>query len=192
MKKYPHLKAPLFFDFDNIFIRLLTIKLNKNDSVIATIDAGNIYKNFSVITPEASINTLKVDKLDYIPRAELFLENNCICEYLDGYLGFNYITDNEGNLMVYFGLMSTSSCNPVIIVNEKLNNPEDKDKKLLYKRLMNHTSIFDVFIIKINTDIKIINFTDLSLDTIPKFNDTVNNFLSNLTLEKINEIDEQI
>ena len=49
---------------------------------------------------------------------------------------------------------------------------------------MNHTSIFDVFIIKINTDIKIINFTDLSLDTIPKFNDTVNNFLSNLTLEK--------
>ena len=57
---------------------------------------------------------------------------------------------------------------------------------------MNHTSIFDVFIMKINTDIKIINFTDLSLDTIPKFNDTVNNFLSNLTLEKINEIDEQI
>lgn len=190
MKEYPQLKAPLFFDFDNIFIRLLTIKLNKNDSVAATIDTDNLYNNFSITTPEDSIKTLKVDKLDYIPRAELFLENNCICKYLDGYLGFNYITDNEGNLMVYFGLLR--NCNPIIIVNEKLNNSEDKDKKLLYKRLMNHTSVFDVFIMKINTDIKIINFTNLNLDTIPKFNDTVNNFLSNLTLEKINEIDEQI
>ena len=74
-------------------------------------------------------------------------------------------------------------------VEETSTNKEDK---LLYKRVMNHYSIFDFLTINIKHDIKILNFTDLQLDTVPDLDKTIKTFLSTVTQEEIYNLNEQI
>ena len=188
------IKKPFFFDLDNMFIKeFLTgydqefeeASLAKIDTSILTDILGiKLRYNQSRFLSIQNFNGSKKVYVEMgIYKYDLFHYNN----YL---LGYNFLCDLEGNLLLFFGILENSY--PVIIISERLAESTNKEEKLLYKRVMNHHSIFDFLTINIKHDIKILNFTDLQLDTIPDLDKTIKTFLSKVTQEEIYNLNEQI
>lgn len=188
------IKKPFFFDLDNMFIKEFSrdfdqgfeeASLAKINTLILTDILGiklryNQSRFFSI---KDSIRVGAVPVEMFVYKYDLLRYNN----YL---LGYNFLCDLEGNLLLFFGILENSY--PVIVISERLAESTNKEDRLLYKRVMNHHSIFDFLTINIKHDIKLLNFTDLQLDTVPNLDKTIKTFLSKVTQEEIYDLNEQI
>lgn len=188
------IKKPFFFDLDNMFIKEFSKDYDQgfeeaslakiNTSILTDILGIKLRYNQSRFLSIKDFNRGKVAHIEmYTYKYELYHYNN----YL---LGYNFLCDLEGNLLLFFGILENSY--PVIIISERLAESTNKEDKLLYKRVMNHYSIFDFLTINIKHDIKLLNFTDLQLDTVPNLDKTIKTFLSKVTQEEIYNLNEQI
>ena len=188
------IKKPFFFDLDNMFIKEFLTDYDQEfeEASLAKIDTSILTDILGIElrynqSRFLSIQNFNGSKKVYVEmdtcKYDLFHYNN----YL---LGYNFLCDLEGNLLLFFGILENSY--PVIIISERLAESASKEDKLLYKRVMNHYSIFDFLTINIKHDIKILNFTDLQLDTIPDLDKTIKTFLSTVTQEEIYNLNEQI
>lgn len=188
------IKKPFFFDLDNMFIKEFVTDYDQEfeEASLAKIDTSILTDILGIKLRYNQLRFLSIQNFNgskkvYIEmdtcKYDLFYYNN----YL---LGYNFLCDLEGNLLLFFGILENSY--PVIIISERLAESINKEDKLLYKRVMNHYSIFDFLTINIKHDIKILNFTDLQLDTIPDLDKTIKTFLSKATQEEIYNLNEQI
>lgn len=188
------IKKPFFFDLDNMFIKEFLTDYDQefeeaslakiNTSILTDILGIKLRYNqsrFLSVKDFTRSRTVHIEMYTY--KYDLFYYNN----YL---LGYNFLCDLEGNLLLFFGILENSY--PVIIISERLAESTNKEDKLLYKRVMNHYSIFDFLTINIKHDIKLLNFTDLQLDTVPNLDKTIKTFLSKATQEEIYNLNEQI
>jgi hypothetical protein len=188
------IKKPFFFDLDNMFIKEFSTDYDQgfeeaslakiNTSILTDILGIKLRYNqsrFFSIKDFSRVRAVPIEMYTY--KYDLFYYNN----YL---LGYNFLCDLEGNLLLLFGILENSY--PVIVISERLAESTNKEDRLLYKRVMNHHSIFDFLTINIKHDIKLLNFTDLQLDTVPNLDKTIKTFLSKVTQEEIYDLNEQI
>ena len=188
------IKKPFFFDLDNMFIKEF---LTDYDQEFEEASLAKI--NTSILTDILGIKlrynqsrflSVKDSTISRTVHMEMYTYKYNLLYYNNYLLGYNFLCDLEGNLLLFFGILENSY--PVIIISERLAKSTNKEDKLLYKRVMNHYSIFDFLTINIKHDIKLLNFTDLQLDTVPNLDKTIKTFLSKATQEEIYNLNEQI
>lgn len=188
------IKKPFFFDLDNMFIKEFLTDYDQEfeEASLAKIDTSILTDTLGIKLRYNQSRFFSVKDF-YRSKAvhiEMYMYKYDLVYYNNYLLGYNFLCDLEGNLLLFFGILENSY--PVIIISERLAESTNKEDKLLYKRVMNHHSIFDFLTINIKHDIKILNFTDLQLDTVPNVDKTIKTFLSKTTQEEIYNLNEQI
>ena len=188
------IKKPFFFDLDNMFIKEFLTDFNQafEEASLAKIDTSILTDILGIKLRYNQSRFLNIEDLNRGKgvHVEMYMYKYNLVHYNNYLLGYNFLCDLEGNLLLFFGILENSY--PVIIISERLAESINKEDKLLYKRVMNHYSIFDFLTINIKHDIKLLNFTDLQLDTVPDLDKTIKTFLSTVTQEEIYNLNEQI
>ena len=188
------IKKPFFFDLDNMFIKEFLTNYDQvfEEASLAKIDTSILTDILGIKLRYNQSRFFSVKNF-YRSKAvhiEMYMYKYDLLYYNNYLLGYNFLCDLEGNLLLFFGILENSY--PVIIISERLAESTNKEDKLLYKRVMNHHSIFDFLTINIKHDIKLLNFTNLQLDTVPNVDKTIKTFLSKTTQEEIYNLNEQI
>ena len=142
------IKKPFFFDLDNMFIKEFLTDYDQEfeEASLAKIDTSILTDILGIKLRYNQSRFLNIQNytIGKSERVEMSIYKYDLFHYNNYLLGYNFLCDLEGNLLLFFGILENSY--PVIIISERL--AESTNNRIIISSAVNYVNCSHYILLK--------------------------------------------